>query len=104
MSSAQTFATWPGLQPTEVGSSENPYPGSDGRTRSNASPESPPYAVGSVSGPTTSSSSITEPGQPCVMIRGNASACRDLTWTKWMPTPSISVLNCGNAFKTEIDG
>ena len=30
----------------------------------------PPWAVGSVSGPTVSSSSMTEPGQPCVMISG----------------------------------
>ena len=37
----------------------------------------PPCAVGSVSGPTVSSSSMTEPGQPCVMISGNAFSCRD---------------------------
>ena len=67
-------------------------------TRSNASWALPPCAVGSVSGPTTSSSSITEPGQPCVMINGNAPACRDLTWMKWIPSPSISVTNCGSAF------
>ena len=41
---------------------------------------------------------MTEPGQPCVMISGNASACADFTWMKWMSTPSISVLNCGSAF------
>ncbi len=41
---------------------------------------------------------MTEPGQPCVMISGNASACADFTWMKWMSTPSISVLNCGRAF------
>jgi hypothetical protein len=70
----------------------------DGSTRSKASSARPPWAVGSVSGPTTSSSSITEPGQPWVMISGNASSCRDLTWRKWMSTPSISVLNCGRAF------
>ena len=38
----------------------------------------PPCAVGSVSGPTASSSSMTEPGQPCVMISGNAFSCCDL--------------------------
>jgi len=27
-------------------------------------------------------------GQPCVMISGNASSCGDLTWMKWMPSPS----------------
>jgi hypothetical protein len=31
-----------------------------------------------VSGPTTPSISITEPGQPCVMISGSAFSCRDL--------------------------
>ena len=41
---------------------------------------------------------MTEPGQPCVMISGNASACSDFTWMKWMSSPSISVLNCGSAF------
>ena len=64
----------------------------------NASSAWPPCAVGSVSGPTVSSSSITEPGQPCVMISGNASSCDERTWMKWMSTPSISVMNWGNAF------
>ena len=41
---------------------------------------------------------MTEPGQPCVMISGNAFSCRDLTWMKWISTPSISVVNCGSAF------
>src|SRR5215208_6048222 len=40
---------------------------------------------------------MTEPGQPCVMISGNALSCRDLTWMKWISTPSISVVNCGSA-------
>ena len=31
-----------------------------------------------------SRSSMTDPGQPCVMISGNACSCRDLTWMKWM--------------------
>ena len=57
-----------------------------------------PCSVGSVSGPTVSSSSMTEPGQPCVMISGSASGCGNLTWIKWMSTPSISILNCGSAF------
>ena len=46
----------------------------------------------------TPSSSMIEPGQPCVMISGIGSACGDLTWMKWTSTPSISVLNCGSAF------
>src|SRR6516165_8992183 len=70
----------------------------DGRTRWKASSAEPPCAAGSVSGPTVSSNSITEPGQPCVMISGNAPSCRDLTWMKWMSTPSITVLHCWSAF------
>jgi hypothetical protein len=41
---------------------------------------------------------MTEPGQPCVMSSGNALSWGDLTWMKWMSTPSISVVNCGSAF------
>jgi hypothetical protein len=41
---------------------------------------------------------MTEPGQPWVMISGNASAWGDFTWMKWISTPSISVVNCGSAF------
>jgi hypothetical protein len=40
---------------------------------------------------------MTEPGQPCVVIRGNAFSCGDFTWMKWMSTLSISVVNCGSA-------
>ena len=46
--------------------------GIDGSTRWKASSARPPCAAGSVSGPTVSSSSITEPGQPWVMISGSA--------------------------------
>ena len=75
-------------------------PGQGGRGRDGRRPRPlPPCAVGSVSGPTASSSSITEPGQPWVMISGRASSCWDLTWMKWMSTPSISVTNCGSAFR-----
>jgi hypothetical protein len=42
--------------------------------------------------------STTEPGQPWVMISGNAFSCGDLTWMKWMSRPSISVMNWGSAF------
>ena len=87
-----------GSQPTPAGSAENPYPGIDGSTTWNASSARPPCAAGSVSGPTVSSSSITEPGQPWVMISGTASSYDDFTWMKWMSSPSISVLNCGSAF------
>jgi hypothetical protein len=44
-----------------------------------------------------SSSSMIEPGQPWVMISGSAFSCCDLTWMKWISTPSISVVNCGSA-------
>jgi hypothetical protein len=40
---------------------------------------------------------MTEPGQPCVMISGNAFSCFDRTWMRWMSVPSISVVNCGSA-------
>ena len=43
---------------------------------------------------------MTEPGQPWVMISGKASSCSDLTWMKWISTPSISVVNCGNALSS----
>ena len=46
----------------------------------------------------TFSISKIEPGQPCVMISGSAFGCGDLTWMKWMSSPSISVMNCGSAF------
>jgi hypothetical protein len=32
------------------------------------------------------------------MISGSAFSCRDFTWMKWMPIPSITVVNCGSAF------
>src|SRR6478752_6280984 len=69
----------------------------DGITTSKASSALPPWAVGSVSGSMTWSISTIEPGQPCVMITGKAFSCSERTWMKWMSTPSISVLNCGNA-------
>jgi hypothetical protein len=33
------------------------------------------------------------------MTSGSAFSCFDLTWMKWMSTPSISVVNCGTAFR-----
>src|SRR3954462_2204453 len=74
MSSAQALAVRTRSQPTSAGSPEKPYPGREGSTRWKASSALPPCAVGSVSGPTESIISMTEPGQPCVMIRGNASS------------------------------
>ena len=89
---------WTRSQPVVLGLPENPYPGRDGITTWNASSALPPKAVGSVSGPTRLSSSMTDPGQPCVMISGRAPSWFDLTWMKWMSRPSISVMNCGRAF------
>ncbi len=71
----------------------------DGNTRWNASSALPPCAVGSVRGPIVSSSSTTEPGQPCVITNGSASSWADFTWMKWISTPSITVLNCGSALR-----
>jgi hypothetical protein len=70
----------------------------DGSTTSKASPAAPPWVVGSVRGPTTSSSSMIEPGQPWVMTSGKASWCRDLTWMNCTSSPSSSVVNWGRAF------
>ena len=85
-------------QPRPVSGLEKANPGSDGITRSNAIDGSRSCARGSVSGPITSRYSTTEPGQPCVRISGKASGSGDLTCRKWMSWPSISVMNCGQAF------
>ena len=87
-----------GSQPVAVGLAENPWPGSEGITRWNASASLPPCAVGSVSGPMIFSCSMIEPGQPCVTISGSASSCRERTWMKWMSSPSISVTKFGSPF------
>ncbi len=44
--------------------------------------------------------STIEPGQPCVITSGNAFACGERTWMKWMPTPSMVVRNCGKRFSS----
>ncbi len=64
----------------------------------NASAASPPYDVGSVSGPMIFSCSMIEPGQPCVTMSGSASSCGERTCTKWMSSPSISVRKFGRSF------
>ena len=98
ISTAQARAVRTGSQPVAVGLPENPCPGSDGMTTWKASASVPPYPVGSVSGSMTFSCSMIEPGQPCVMISGSASSCRERTWMKWMSSPSISVTKFGSAF------
>ena len=41
---------------------------------------------------------LIPPPREFVMISGNAFSCGDLTWMKWMSTPSISVSYCASAF------
>lgn len=52
---------------------EKPNPGSEGTTRSNAIAGSRPCPRGSLSGPSTSRYSATEPGQPWLSTSGSAS-------------------------------
>src|ERR687887_109825 len=82
----------PDSQASSVGSPEKPWPGSDGRTRWKASSARPPSAVGSVSGPMTSSSSTTEPGQPCVMISGRVFGYGDGEGTDFSHRPHAGFL------------
>jgi hypothetical protein len=88
-----------GSQPVSRGLPENPWPGSDGITRWNASAGSAPLAVGSVSGSMILSCSMVEPGHPWVTMSGSASSCFERPWMKWMSTPSILVMKCGRAAK-----
>jgi hypothetical protein len=76
ISATQARAVRVGSHPVVVGLAENPYPGSEGITRSNASAALAPCAVGSVSGSMIFSCSMIEPGHPCVTISGSASWCR----------------------------
>jgi hypothetical protein len=82
MSTTQARAMRAGSQPGVVGCPENPWPGSDGITTSKASDALPPWAVGFVSGSMIFNCSMIEPGQPCVMITGNAFSCFERTWMK----------------------
>src|SRR3954469_11598698 len=66
-----------------------------GMTRWKASEALAPCAVGSVSRSTIFSCSITEPGHPWQTRSGSASSCGERTWTKWMSSPSISVMKLG---------
>src|SRR6516165_4052840 len=50
ISTTRALAMRMGSQPSSVGAAENPWPGSDGITTSNASEALPPCAVGFVSG------------------------------------------------------
>src|SRR3954453_11150713 len=84
-----------GSQPVVVGLPENPYPGIDGITTSNASDALAPWAVGSGSGLMSFICSTIDPGQPWQTTIGSASSCLERTWTKWMSSPSISVMKLG---------
>ena len=88
-------------KPVAVGLPENPKPGSDGATTWNASAASPPNRVGSVSGSITLWNSTIEPGQPCEINSGIASACGDRTWTKCTPgsvRPSTAIVYWSKRF------
>ena len=90
-----------GPQPASVGFSENPNPGRDGTTTSKESSTSPPNATGSVSGPISLRNSTIGHGHPCVKIRGIASGFLDLTWMKWISSPSIVVRNWGKRLSSD---
>jgi hypothetical protein len=87
-----------GSHPLAAGLAENPWPGSEGMTRWNASSAVPPWAVGLVSGSMIFSCSMIEPGQPWVTISGSACSCGERMCRKWMPSPSISVVKFGRSF------
>lgn len=89
------------VHPVSVGFWENPNPGSDGMTTSNESAASPPNATGSVSGSINLRNSTIEPGHPCVSSSGIAWGFLDLTWMKWMSSPSISVRNWGKRLSSD---
>jgi hypothetical protein len=41
-----------------------------------------------------------EPGQPWLMTRGSAFSWGERAWTKWIPQPSIPVLNWGSSLRS----
>ena len=60
------------------------------------------WATGSTSGSITLWNSTIEPGQPWVMSSGSAPGCGERTWTKWMSSPSIAVVNCVEAVEQRL--
>lgn len=68
-----------------------------GTTTWKASAASPPWATGSLNGPTASRNSTIEPGQPCVMTSGVASGSGERMWAKCTVVPSMTVVNCGHS-------
>ena len=101
MSSVHAPAMRVTSHPASVGLPENPNPGSDGMTTSKESAASPPNATGSVSGPINLRKSAIDVGHPCVRTRGSAPGFADLTWRKWMSSPSIVVRNCGKELSSD---
>ena len=85
-------------QPVSVVGPDSPNPGMLGMMTWNVPDGSPPCACGSVRGPTTWANSTIEPGRPCVMTRGVASATGERTWAKCRRAPSTVVTNCGQSF------
>ncbi len=61
-----------------------------GQDTSKESLGSPPWAAGSVSGPTSSWKSQKHQGQPCERIRGFGFGPLPRAWMKWMGMPWIS--------------
>jgi len=82
------------VQPASRSGLEKAKPGMEGMTRSKGSPSS-----GSVSASMTSRNSTNDPGHPCTSSSGSASGWGDRTCRKWIAWPSISVTNCGRAFR-----
>jgi hypothetical protein len=80
ISTTQLRAMWGMSQPVTVDLPENPYPGSDGTTISNASDALAPWAVGLVSGSMIFSCSMIEPGHPSVTMSGIAFSCCERMW------------------------
>ena len=89
VSHASAIRTW--SQPGPDSGVEKPDPGNDGATTWKASAGSPACRAGSVSGPTRSRRSSTEPGQPCVSSSGSASGSAERTCTRWIRWLSIVV-------------
>ena len=92
MSSAHAPAMRDTVHPVFVGFWENPNPGSDGTTTSND--RRCPLERDRVGQRADQLQELDDrPGHPCVSTSGIAPGLSDLTWMKWMSSPSISVRN-----------
>jgi len=81
------------VHPGAAGDPEKPWPGMEGITTSNATDESPPCALGSVSGPMRSRSSTNDPGQPWISMSGTAFGSEERTAARirkrYRPVPHL---------------